>query len=309
MLAAYITHADCLKHEMGDDHPECPARIASINDMLLAQGLLDVMQSFDAPLVSMEALRRVHSEAHLNRMFSLAPSEGYQRIDPDTLMNAHSLQAARRAAGATVLATDLVMQGQHRIVFCNVRPPGHHATIDEAMGFCFFNNIAVGIRHALEHYQIQRVALIDFDVHHGNGSESVFYHDSRVLICSTYQIDLFPFHVETEKSPYRVNIGLPARSRGDVFQEAVQSHWLEALDRFKPELMYISAGFDGHQWDDMGGLGLLEKDFAWVTKQMMQVADKHAQGRVISCLEGGYELDALARSASSHVKALLGLDG
>lgn len=159
---------------MGDDHPESPARVTAINDMLLAQGLLDVMEHWDAPLASLDALGRVHSEAHLKRIFSLAPSSGYTRIDPDTLMNAHTLQAARRAAGAAVLATDLVMQGKHRIAFCNVRPPGHHATIDEAMGFCFFNNIAVGMRHALEHYQVGRLALIDFDVHHGNGSESVF---------------------------------------------------------------------------------------------------------------------------------------
>ncbi|MEY2717933.1 MAG: hypothetical protein RL539_965 [Pseudomonadota bacterium] len=308
MLAAYISHADCLLHEMGDGHPECPARLAAINDRLIAQGLLDVMEHFDAPLVSMQALARVHSEDYLQRIFSLSPGEGYLRIDPDTLMNPHTLQAARRAAGAAVLATDLVVQGKHRIVFCNVRPPGHHATIDEAMGFCFFNNVAVGIRHALEHHQVQRVALIDFDVHHGNGSESVFYDDERVLMCSTYQIDIFPFHVAGEQSPRRINIGLPARSRGELFQKAVEDHWLDALDRFRPELIYISAGFDGHVLDDMGGLGLLERDFAWVTRQMVHLAEKHAGGRVISCLEGGYELDVLARSASSHVKALLGLD-
>lgn len=308
MLAAYITHPDCFLHEMGEDHPECPARLGAINDMLLSLGILDFMQHFDAPLATQSELQRVHTEEHLRRMFDLAPSEGYRRIDPDTFMNPHSLQAARRAAGAAVLASDLVMQAKHRIVFCNIRPPGHHASRHEAMGFCLFNNVAVGMAQALEQYQVRRIALIDFDVHHGNGSEEIFFDDERVLMCSTYQTDIFPFHRETSTSPNRVNIGLPARSRGDVFRKAVEEHWMAALDRFKPELIYISAGFDGHLWDDMGGLGLLEQDYAWVTKQVLDVAQVHAQGRVISCLEGGYQLDALARSAASHVKVLIGLD-
>ena len=308
LLAAYITHPDCLLHEMGEDHPECPARIGVINDMLLSQGILDFMQHWDAPLASELELKRVHTEDHLVRLLEQSPAEGYRRIDPDTLMNRHSLQAARRAAGAAVLATDLVMQNRHRIVFCNVRPPGHHASSNEAMGFCFFNNIAVGIAQALDQYGVQRVALIDFDVHHGNGSEEIFYHDDRVLMCSTYQVGIFPFHSDAESSPNRVNIGLPARSRGDVFRQAVEQHWLEALEKFKPELVYVSAGFDGHLWDDMGGLALLEQDFAWVTRQVLAVAQTHAQGRVISCLEGGYQLDSLARSAASHVRVLIGLD-
>ncbi|MEY2776780.1 MAG: hypothetical protein RLY30_878 [Pseudomonadota bacterium] len=306
MLGAYITHTDCTLHEMGAGHPECPERLGAVSDMLLTKGLMDYLVAYDAPLSSDESLARAHSMHHVQQIFSAAPEHGYTQIDPDTAMNPHSAKAARRAAGAAVLATDLVVDGEVPVAFCNVRPPGHHAKRDEAMGFCLFNNAAVGMRHALDVRGLSRVALIDFDVHHGNGSEDIFHDDPRVLMCSTFQSGLYPFNGEVPMGSNMVNIGLPSRSRGDVFQEAVLAHWIPALDAFKPEMIFISAGFDGHYEDDMGNLGLLERDYEWVTLRIMEVAQRHAQGRVVSCLEGGYNLSALARSAAAHVRALIG---
>ncbi len=229
-------------------------------------------------------------------------------MDPDTSMNPHTLNAALRAAGAAVHATDLVLSGDVPTAFCSVRPPGHHAEHAAAMGFCFFNNVAVGIRHALDVHGLQRVALIDFDVHHGNGSEDIFKGDERVLMCSIFEKGLYPFFGEDAKGPNMVNVGLPSRSGGDKFREAVRDQWVPALDAFAPQLIYISAGFDAHREDDMGNLGLVESDYEWVTRQLMAVAQRHCQGRIISCLEGGYVLSPLARSVAAHVKVLIGAD-
>jgi len=223
-------------------------------------------------------------------------------------MNAHTYPAALRAAGAAVLATDLVLRGEAPVAFCNVRPPGHHAEHGAAGGFCFFNNVAVGIRHALDVHGLERVALIDFDVHHGNGSEDIFHDDPRVLMCSTYELNLYPFCGEAPRGPNMVNVGLPARSGGEAFREAVDLAWVPALDAFKPQMIFFSAGFDGHREDDMGNLGLVEADYEWATRKVMDVAQRHAQGRVVSCLEGGYVLSPLARSAAAHVKVLIGAD-
>jgi acetoin utilization deacetylase AcuC-like enzyme len=255
LLPAYITHADCARHEMGPHHPECPERLGAINDLLLVKGLLDYMNSYDAPLATPEQLAHAHSSLYVSELMDASPTEGYHKVDPDTDMNPFTIKAALRAAGAAVLATDLVLSGEVPTAFCCVRPPGHHAERAAAMGFCFFNNVAVGIRHALTVHGVERVALIDFDVHHGNGSEDIF--------------------------------------RGDDFA---------------PQLIYISAGFDGHREDDMGNLGLVEADYEWVTQQLMAVARRYCQGRVISCLEGGYVLSPLARSAAAHVKVLIGAD-
>jgi acetoin utilization deacetylase AcuC-like enzyme len=220
----------------------------------------------------------------------------------------HTLQAALRAAGAAVQATDLVLAGEAPTAFCNIRPPGHHAERSAAMGFCFFNNVAVGIRHALDVHGLERVALIDFDVHHGNGSEDIFRGDERVLMCSIFEKGLYPFNGENATGPNMVNVGLPSRSGSDAFRAAVTEHWLPALEAFRPQLIYISAGFDAHREDDMGNLGLVEADYAWVTQQLMKVAEKHCHGRVISCLEGGYVLSPLARSVAAHVRVLIGAD-
>jgi len=308
MLSAYITHPDCARHDMGAGHPECLERLSAIHDRLLIAGLLDHMAPHDAPLATRTQLARAHTMSYVRELIAEAPCEGLRFVDPDTLMNPHTVRAALRAAGAAVLATDLVLAGKAPTAFCNVRPPGHHATRGAAMGFCFFNNVAVGIRHALDVHGLLRVALIDFDVHHGNGSADIFRGDERVLMCSIFEKGIYPFSGEDDNDSHMVNVGLPARSGGDAFRAAVTGRWLPALNAFAPQLIYVSAGFDGHREDDMGNLGLVEQDYAWVTRQIMDVAQRHCRGRVISCLEGGYALSALARSAAAHVKVLIGAD-
>jgi acetoin utilization deacetylase AcuC-like enzyme len=305
---AYITHADCARHEMGEQHPECPQRLAAIKDLLLMKGLLDLMAPCDAPLATEAQLARAHSALYVREIVEASPAEGHHQVDPDTSMNPFTLKAALRAAGAAVLATDLVLSGEASAAFCCVRPPGHHAERAAAMGFCFFNNVAVGIRHALDVHGLQRVALVDFDVHHGNGSEDIFHDDERVLMCSIFETGLYPFSGDDARGPNMVNVGLPTRSGSEAFRQAVTTQWLPALNAFQPQMIYISAGFDGHREDDMGNLGLVESDYEWVTQQIMRVAREHGQGRVVSCLEGGYVLSPLARSAAAHIKVLIEAD-
>ena len=308
MLAAFITHADCVRHEMGPQHPECPERLSAIHDLLLVKGLLDYMSPYDAPLATPQQLARAHSAMYVQELLASAPAEGHRQVDPDTAMCPHTVQAALRAAGAAVQATDLVLGGEAPTAFCCVRPPGHHAERAAAMGFCFFNNVAVGIRHALDVHGLQRVALIDFDVHHGNGSEDIFRGDERVLMCSIFERGLYPFNGDQATGPNMVNVGLPSRSGSEAFRAAVNGQWLPALEAFRPQLIYVSAGFDAHREDDMGNLGLVEADYEWVTRQLMAVAGRHCGGRIVSCLEGGYVLSPLARSVAAHVKVLIGAD-
>lgn len=307
MHCAYITHADCMRHEMGDQHPEAPARLAAIHDRLLLKGLLDHMTIHDAPLATQEQLARAHTPRHVQETIAASPMDGYVHVDPDTQMNPHTVLAALRAAGASVLAVDLVLGGDASSAFCCVRPPGHHAEHDAAMGFCFFNNAAVAIRHATDVHGLRRVALVDFDVHHGNGSQDILRDDRRVLMCSTFETDLYPFAVDVA-GDNMVNIGLPARSGGAAFREAVAAHWLPALDRFEPELIVVSAGFDGHREDDMGNLGLVDADYLWVSRQIADVARRHCAGRIVSTLEGGYNTVSLARCVEAHVSVLVGAD-
>jgi len=308
LLAAYITHPDCERHEMGPGHPECPERLGAINDQLLIKGLLDYMVPYDAPLASVAQLTRAHSAAHVLGILDGGPAEGYRQVDPDTRMNPFTAAAACRAAGAAVLATDLVLSGEVPAAFCCVRPPGHHAERAAAMGFCFFDNVAVGIRHALAVHGLERIALIDFDVHHGNGSEDIFRDDKRVLMCSIFEQGLYPFSGDDAVGANMVNVGLPSRSGSAAFRTAVSDRWVPALDAFRPQLIFVSAGFDGHREDDMGNLALVEADYAWVTQQIMVVAQRHCHGRVVSCLEGGYALSALGRSVAAHVRVLIGAD-
>jgi acetoin utilization deacetylase AcuC-like enzyme len=312
MLSAYITHPDCARHEMGEGHPECPQRLGAVADALLLRGLLDYMLPVDAPLATEEQLERAHSALHVRSVLAAGPGEGYAQVDPDTRMNPFTVRAALRAAGAGIKAVDLVLAGEVPTAFCAVRPPGHHAERDAAKGFCFFNNAAVAVRHALDVHGLQRVALIDFDVHHGNGSEDILAHDERVLMCGTFEMGLYPFNGPdarcTSDARNMVNVGLPPRSGSEAFRAAVTLHWLPALEAFRPQLIVISAGFDAHREDDMGNLGLIDADYAWVTQQLMAVAGRHAKGRVVSCLEGGYVLNALARAATAHVRVLIGAD-
>lgn len=306
MTIAIISHSDCALHEMGDHHPESPARLSAIQDQLVSSGLDFVLQHHDAPLASREQLCRVHDPEYVEHIFLKAPKEGLAWLDMDTCMNPHSLSAALRAAGAVVHGIDLVMAGQCNAVFCNVRPPGHHAECNRAMGFCIFNNVAVGAAHALQAHQLERVAIIDFDVHHGNGTEDIFRDVPEILFCSTFQHLLYP-NTGTHAVPgHIVNVALAAGADSEAFRAAVISHWLPRLEAFQPELILISAGFDAHVEDDMSDLCLQDQDFAWVTREIKTIADKYAKGRIISTLEGGYALSALGRSVAAHIDALLG---
>jgi acetoin utilization deacetylase AcuC-like enzyme len=305
MTCAWITHPACHRHEMGADHPECPERLDAISDHLLSTGIMGLLVPYDAPEATREQLARAHTSLHVSEIFGQAPAEGYVQVDPDTRMNPATLQAALHAAGAAVLAADLVLSNQVQRAFCAVRPPGHHATRAAAMGFCFFNNVAVGIRHALDVHGLERVALVDFDVHHGNGSEDILAGDERVLMVSTFQRDLYPYLGDVPLGPNMANVGLAARSTGEALQEAFEYVWKPRLDEFRPQLVFVSAGFDGHRADDMGGLRWVEGDYAWITRRIVEVAESHAGGRVISTLEGGYDLFALARSVAAHVRALI----
>ena len=306
MTIAYITHPACRRHDMGHGHPESPGRLAAIEDRLLSTGLELVLRHHEAPAASHEQLIRVHDEAYVQRVFALAPREGLVWLDPDTAMSPHSLDAALRAAGAAVLAVDLVLSGKTSCAFCNVRPPGHHAGRARAMGFCIFNNVAVGAAHALAQYGLERVAIVDFDVHHGNGTEEIFRDERRVLFCSSFQHPFYPFSDTVGEGEQLVKAPIAAGSDGHSFREAIRGHWLEALDAFRPELVCISAGFDAHHQDPMAELNLTERDYTWVTHEIRKIADAHAGGRIISVLEGGYALPALGRSAAAHINALLG---
>ena len=305
MAIAYITHVDCLLHDMGL-HPEQPARLNAINDRMIASGLDMALRQYDAPLVDRELLNIVHEPLYVDRIHSMAPEDGVIWLDGDTAMNKHSLQAALRAAGAVQMGVDLVMSGEATQVFCAVRPPGHHAESSKAMGFCFFNNVAVGAYHALHNYQLERVAIVDFDVHHGNGTEDIVSGDDRILFCSTFQHPFYPGSGAGTTAQNVINIPLPAGTGSAAFREAVELGWLPRLKAFAPQLILVSAGFDAHQADDMAGLNLVDSDYAWVTRRVCEQADRSAEGRVVSSLEGGYELHALARSVEAHIKAFMG---
>ncbi len=304
MLTAFVTHPDCLLHDMGAYHPESPQRIQAIEDQLIANGLMDFLQHVEAPLVTCEQLARVHTPRYIEQIEASSPSHGITHLDPDTAMGPHTLLAAQRAAGAVVKAVDLVMEGSSPNAFCCVRPPGHHAESKKAMGFCFFNNLAVGVAHALMQHKLQRVVVVDFDVHHGNGTEEIFHDDARVLMVSTFQHPFYPYSGDRPMGTNMVNVPLPAGTRSEKWREAVQESWLPAIASFRPEMIFISAGFDAHLEDDMASFGLVEADYAWVTTELRKLAEEHAQGRIVSVLEGGYELSALGRSVVAHLRAL-----
>ncbi|MDP8984450.1 MAG: histone deacetylase family protein [Pseudomonadota bacterium] len=307
MTTAYITHGDCLRHEMGPGHPECPERLQAVHEQMQESGLLNELRCLEAPLAGMDDLERVHRSSYVESILQTAPQEGRVQLDPDTAMNAHSLAAARRAAGAGILAVDELMAGRAVNAFCAVRPCGHHATEARSMGFCIFNNIGVAAAYAVERHGLQRVAVVDFDVHHGNGTEDIFsapqWRD-RVLMVGFFQHPFYPYSGTDSPAPNMINVPLAAGSGGAAVRAAVAQHWLPALQDFKPGMILISAGFDAHRDDPLGGMDLVEDDYAWMTRQLMAVAARHSQGRLISILEGGYSLSALGRSAVAHVKAL-----
>jgi len=312
MSTAFYSHSDCRGHDMGAGHPECPARLDAITDHLLATGLDVALDYRDAPVATPEQLARAHSSnyvAEIEDLLQQVQDGGEPRaLDPDTVASRGTLAAALRAAGAAVAATDDVIAGRASNAFCAVRPPGHHATRDSAMGFCFFNNVAVAARHALDVHGLERVAIIDFDVHHGNGTEDIIAGDDRVLMCSFFQHPLYPYSGGVPKGTNMVNVPVAPYTRGAAVRQLIAETWLPALNAFKPQMVFISAGFDAHREDDLGQMGLIEDDYAWITREMLRVARQHGQGRVVSCLEGGYALGALARSVAAHLRVLADVD-
>jgi acetoin utilization deacetylase AcuC-like enzyme len=311
MTTAFYSHPDCRGHNMGPGHPECPQRLDAIEDYLLASGLDVAVERHDAPLVDLDDVALAHERGYVNELGDLlehVQADGRMRaLDPDTVASAGTWNAVRRAAGAAVAATDAVLDGRAENAFCSVRPPGHHATRGTAMGFCFFNNVAIAARHALDVRGLERVAIVDFDVHHGNGTEDIIANDERVLMVSIFQDRLYPFSGGVPLGTNMVNVPVPAYTRGAEVREMIEANWMPRLEAFRPQMIFISAGFDAHREDDLGQLGLVEADYEWMTLRIKGVADRHAQGRIVSCLEGGYNLGALARSVAAHLRVLAGV--
>jgi len=307
MTTAYIAHTYCDRHNMGDDHPESPQRLGAIQNRLITGQLMDFICSVEAEPATREQLIATHDAAYVDSIFARAPEEGHVELEPDTIMMTHTLDAALHAAGSVINAVDLVMAGEVDNAFCAIRPPGHHAEFDKAMGFCLFNNIAVGTRHAINQHGLERVAIVDFDVHHGNGTEDIFKSDANVLYASSYQHPFYPYSDPGASHGNILHMPLVAGSGGGAFQDIISEQLLPALEAFKPQLIMISAGFDAHKEDPMGQLRLNESDFTWITDLLMDVADRHCQGRIVSVLEGGYNIDALGRAAFYHIKSLMRL--
>lgn len=312
----YFTHTDCWKHEMGPGHPECPERLDAIERQLAASGLADSLDRREAPLAAIGDVELAHDRMLVAAIRGLsdqladdilAGGPSHVQIDPDTSLNVHTWTAALRAAGAAIAATDSVMAGEMDNAFCAVRPPGHHAERGKAMGFCFFSNIAIAAKYALERHGLKRVAIVDFDVHHGNGTADIIQGDECILMVSFFQHPLFPFSGADTAAPNMVNLPVPAYTKGIDIRELIDLMWMPRLEEFRPEMIFISAGFDAHRDDDLGQMNLTEQDFAWITTRIKQVADRHAKGRIVSALEGGYHLGALGRSVEAHLRVLADL--
>lgn len=292
---------------MGEDHPEQPARLKVIEEFLYRQSIYLFLLFYDAPKATQEQVCLVHHHDYVAKLHQLVPEKGFYFIDADTALNPHTLEAAYHAAGAVIHAVDLVMTGEVNNAFCSIRPPGHHAEPDRALGFCFFNNIAIGAAYALKNYPLARVAILDFDVHHGNGTEKIFLDNPQVLICSTFQDPLFPGPVYARDNPHIINVPLKPGMGSTEFRQAVSKHWLPALDQFKPDFIFVSAGFDGYFRDELGNLNLQVSDYAWVTEQIKRTAERYSEGRIVSALEGGYYLPALGECVAVHIEGLMGI--
>jgi acetoin utilization deacetylase AcuC-like enzyme len=298
---------------MGAGHPECPERLDAIENRLLVSGVGDALVKREASSAPLADIELAHGRMYVAALRGLtdglreeidAGGPTHAQIDPDTSLNIHTWDAALRAAGAAIDATDAVIAEEVDNAFCSVRPPGHHACKDKAMGFCFFNNATIAARYALERHGLKRVAIVDFDVHHGNGTENIVAGDQRILMVSFFQHPFYPEGGARSTASNLVNVPVPAYTKGEHVRDLIEAHWLPRLDAYRPEMVFISAGFDAHRADDMGQMGLVEEDYAWITHRIMEVARRHAKGRVVSCLEGGYNLDALAFSVESHIRVL-----
>jgi len=307
MATLLLTHPDCLLHETPPGHPEQVARLSAVLNALDAPGF-DALHRAEAPLAEDVHILRAHPESHLRQIRAAVPDSGLRALDADTHISSGSLKAALRAAGANVAAVDAVMAGQAGNAFCATRPPGHHAETATAMGFCLFGNVVIGARHALDAHGLERVAIVDFDVHHGNGTQDLVWDDPRIFFASTHQSPLYPgtgaAH-ETGVHGNVLNLPLPPGTDGATFRHVMQDRVLPAVTAHRPQMVFISAGFDAHELDPLANLRLHEDDFAWATGAICDLADTHASGRVVSTLEGGYDLDALAASTAAHVRTLM----
>ena len=306
MTTLLLTHEACLAHDPGRRHPESPARLEAVLKALSAPAFAQLVRRV-APRASLEQIALVHPGDFTEGMLALVPKQGYAAIDADTVISPGSGEAALRAAGACIAAVDAVMKGEAQNAFCAVRPPGHHAEPHHAMGFCLFNNVAIAALHARRTHGIERVAVVDFDVHHGNGTQAAFERDPTLLYASTHQMPLYPGTGSASERGLGNIINVPLRpmSGSDEFRKAFSTTILPALEAFRPEFVIISAGFDAHRDDPLAQLMLVEADYAWSTERLTEIAKKYAQGRIVSSLEGGYNLDALAESAAAHVAALM----
>ena len=305
MSVAFITHVDCSLHGAGIDHPERAQRLSAIQDALVKNQLASVLAYYEAPLVEREFLNVVHAKDYVDTVYSITPAIDDVWLDPDTFMTAGSLTAALRAAGANTLAIDLLMNQKAMRVFCAVRPPGHHAEHNRAMGFCLFNNVAVAAAYARMKYSVERVAIIDFDVHHGNGTENIFKDEPNVLFCSLFQHPFYPHSDVNTQSKHIIKIPLKAETKGSEYRNLFTSKCVSAIENFKPQLILVSAGFDAHVEDDLAGLCLVDADYAWLAAEIKKLADQLCEGKVAFTLEGGYNLSALARSVSAVIKELI----
>jgi acetoin utilization deacetylase AcuC-like enzyme len=301
---------------MGHGHPECPQRLDAIQDRLLISGVSMGLTPMEAAPAALSDIELAHDRMHVAALRGLsdrlrddlmAGGPEHLQVDPDTSLNLHTWEAALHSAGAAIAATDAVIEGELENAFCATRPPGHHATRHQAMGFCFFNNVAIAAKHALDRHGLKRVAVVDFDVHHGNGTEDILAGDDRVLMVSFFQHPFYPYTCAENPAANMVNLPVPAYTRGMEIRELVETFWVPRLEAHRPELIFISAGFDAHREDDMGQLSLTEADYSWITWRIRELAKKHAGGRIVSCLEGGYNLSALARSVEAHLRALADL--
>ena len=303
-MATLITHSVCLEHQMEQRHPESPERLVAVLSHLNDSRLIDDLTTLQAAEAVRDDLTAFHRDTYVDELIAMEPDQGLQPVNPDTSMGPKSLAAARYAAGAAIQGVDHVLAEADTRVFCAVRPPGHHAEESTAMGFCFFNSVALAAHRALNQHELERVAILDFDVHHGNGTVNAFQDDPRVLVCSSFQFPHYPYRLQDVDRPNIVNTPLAAGTTGVEFRKAIEQDWLPAMDEFAPALILVSAGFDAHRDDPLGDLLLDESDFAWITSLIIDAANRHAHGRIVSVLEGGYNLKALASSVATHLEGL-----
>ncbi len=305
-MIGIISHPACVLHEISPGHPECPDRIRVIEKALKKSKLEPFLKYYNAIPARKTDLIEAHDINYVDFIFNNAPKVGIFQIDADTIMNPHSLQAALLAAGGAMEAVDLVMKGEIKQAFCNGRPPGHHAEKARAMGFCFFNNVAIAVLHAINQYKLERIAIVDFDVHHGNGTEDIFLEDDRVMLCSSYQYPFYPM-TPIEENSHLLHLPLAAGTRGLEFRKLFAQKFLPKLEEFQPEFIFISAGFDAHAIDPLANLKFMEEDYYWLGKEIYELAEQSCKGRIVSCLEGGYALKVLGQCVVAHLAPFVGI--